>query len=184
MKGIRTYFRRNTIDTSWFKQAFQPLYPLFQNLFFVESIRADLGSCFKFPWDDDTIYEQYIDSCIDQRGDDGLFQSERLIALDQYIDDDWNAIVLAGIPDLKKNRRLKKHILDSTLTSAELESNRVIFFHNYDGAFWQFFTNDADVIGLMIRSQISNTDLDLRYVQYQNDYPSPGEYRDDYPPRV
>lgn len=182
MKGIRTYFRRN--DISWFRQAYWPLYPFLRNLFFVETICAELDPCFKFPWDDDTIFKRYLDSRVDQRGNDGLFQSETLIRYDQYIDDDWNVLVLADIPDLKENRRPKNKILDSTLASTELETGRVIFFHNYDGAFWQFFTNDEQMIDSMLRSQKTNADLYLRYVQYHNDYPNPGAYRDDDPPRV
>jgi hypothetical protein len=87
--GLRTYFRNWKKGRSGFRQAYEPIYPLLNDLFFVEQV---VDSCFKFPWDDDTAYDDFAKSHIERDGNYGLFPSDVLIKLDRYVADDWNAI--------------------------------------------------------------------------------------------
>ena len=181
MRGIRTYFRRWIESKTGFRQAYQCLYPLLGGLYFVEHITS---SGFSFPWDDCSFYDRFVDSCITQDGDYGLFESQTLIDNDQHVSDDWNSIVLADISEVARHRKLTTRVDRKSITSAQVKACRIVFFHNFDGAFWQFFTNDSEVTDRMLSYHAASDDLDLRFVEYEKDYPDPGEYRDDYPPVV
>lgn len=178
MKGIRTYFRR--WRETGFKQSYHCLYPLFGGMYFY---LLDGDCVFHFPWDNDEPSERFLKSAVANDASGRLFPVSALTQNDVYVTDDWNGFVLTNSMDLSTNQIISKSV--TSLTSVPVQKDlRVVFFHNYDGAFWQFFSNDDAFAAKMTATHHENPDLDLRVVDYACDYPDPGRYRDDYPPRA
>lgn len=182
MNGIRTYFRNDDIPESGFQRAYRPLYSLLDGLYFVDAYPRD--SCFSFPWEDETIADACLDASLQVDQGWRLYKAAVLIDHAQYITDDWNAILLSDLGEITSNRTLLNHIQSSAYPINQDKQHRVLFFHNFDGCFWQFFTNDIRFIDAIIKANRSNPDFDLRSVQYDQDYPNPGRYRKDYPPPI
>ena len=178
MNGIRTYFRR--WHDSGFRQSYECLYKLLDEFNFY----LFHGDCiFHFPWEDDSFALRFEESAISHDDKGKLYSANTLTANDIFVSDDWNGITLTDSIDIAQNRRVYEAL--HSLRPTKLDFNgRIIYFHNYDGAFWQFFTNDPSFVNEMIARQTQNTELDLRLVDYQHDYPDPGRYRDDYPPKA
>jgi len=175
MQGIRTYFR--PWRDAGFRQAYECLYPLFGGLWFY----LYRGDCiFRFPWDDEERADRFDSSAIDRDDAGNLYSVTSLIANDVYISDDWNGITLTDTKELATNRRVYEAIHSLPPKRYEFKG-RILFFHNFDGAFWQFFSNDAIFMTRVLESHSRNPAFDLRLVDYERDYPDPGRYSEDYP---
>jgi hypothetical protein len=177
LTGIRTYGAES------FCEAFSPIFEACSGFYFCESTR---DSCFRFPLDDDSVFENYkrAAAATDRNGD-LMFSSSVLFDLATIVDEDWNAIQLLDTQDFRVHRTFEKqrHKL-STTQVARFVQQKIAFFHNYDGCFWQFFTNIDELADTIISAHRDNPRFDLRYVDIAEHYWNVGEFRDDFPPRV
>lgn len=177
MSGIRTYFRKWSESESGFQQAYRCLYPLLGGLYlWVRDPITDAQ--FHWPWDDDKPFQEFINELNRDENGGGQCDVHTLIKNDQYVTDDWNALVLTDVADPKANRTLSNHVVSAVVSPAACREHRIVIFQNVDGVFWQFFTNDQRLIDRMLHVQCDNADLDLRLVNYSKHYPSPGGYDD------
>ena len=138
-----------------FAESFHPIFSYFADLYFYEDSN---DSSFRFPFDDDSVYERYLTLPIATQPDVGfIFDSDVLIEHAGIVDEDWNAISLLDTTDFETHRRFAEQRLGlQEAPDTSFVEQRIIFFHNYDGCFWQFFTN-IDGVADAITDGASNT---------------------------
>lgn len=177
LTGIRAYGAEN------FVEAFAPIFSSLGGLYFRE---AAGDSCFAFPFDDDSVYDGYRRAAIaeDVNGD-LLFPSSVLVESAAIVDEDWNAIQLLDTQDFGVHRRFEQQRHDLAIRPVDrFVHRRIVFFHNFDGCFWQFFTNISGLGDAIVSAHRDNERFDLRHVDITEHYWNVGKYRTDLPPRV
>lgn len=177
LTGVRTYGAES------FCEAFSPIFGAFAGLCFYESAN---DSSFHFPWDDDSVFENYRKAAVaTDRNGDLMLPSSVLIDLATIVNEDWNAIQLLNTQDFRVHRTFEKqrHKISTTPVKSFVHQ-KTIFFHNYDGCFWQFFTNIEKLADTIISAHRDNPRFDLRFVDIGEHYWNVGKFCEDYPPRV
>ena len=100
------------------------------------------------------------------------------------VSDDWNSILLVESDEFRDHLAIAEILYAKNVTFPPLSKLRILYFDNFDGAFWQFFTNDQDIIDRYLEVHSQNENFDLRYVEMKKHFPDPGDYREDFPPGV
>ena len=177
LTGIRIY------SGMTFAESFRPIFSYFAELYFYEDSN---DSSFRFPFDDDSVYEKYLTLPVATQPESGfVFDSDVLIEHAKIVDEDWNAISLLNTTDFKTHRQFENQRLGlREEPNVDFIQQRIIFFHNYDGCFWQFFTNIDGVTDSILQAHRGSVDVDLRWVNIREHYWNVGDYRADYPEPV
>ena len=177
LTGLRVY------GADSFREAFSPLFGSFDGLYFRE---PQNDSCIRFPFDDDSVHERYRNSALHEAvNGDLLFRSQTLIKFADIIDEDWNAIDLLDTTDFKLHRKFERQRLQLREDEAsQILDQRIVFFHNFDGCFWQFFTNINGLAQMVVNNHRTTMRIDLRYVNICEHYWNVGSLRKDYPTPV
>lgn len=174
LTGIRIYSGKT------FAESFECIFPFFNDLFFFEPPN---DSCFRFPFDDDSVFENYRATSIANDKNNGMmFDADTLLALADFVSEDWNGISLLDTREFSPHKKFESQIFDLRQNNEiRFVDQKILCFYNFDGSFWQFFTNIDGVTDAMILNHRGNHGVDLRHVDIRVNYWNVGEYRDDFP---
>jgi len=181
VNGIRTYFRKWDDSLTWFESSYSVLSNLCKGFYFFDE-KAE-GS-FQFPYDDETRYENYVSACVSSTKERRLYKADFLFENMDIVSDDWNSILLIDSREFRDHLAIEKILYAENVTFPPMRKMRILYIRNFDGSFWEFYTNDQGLIDRYLEVHSTNKNFDLRYVEMKKHFPDPASYRDDFPPRV
>jgi len=170
IQGIRFYPDSLTIEPPFFIHGriehrrsdfdyiFRPVYGLLETL----NVK-DLEDVVQWPWDmpEDDI-ESRLAAVESMKGQilPGHYCGKCLDLLGPYVQDDWNELLLINSP------------FDGDLQS-EWPSDRFALLHDWDGVYWECYSNDIKIIAGLVDAHKGDKHLNIYQVDHMHDYPNP-----------
>jgi hypothetical protein len=172
IQGIRFYPDSLTIDPPFFIHGrieqcrsdfdyiFRPIYDLLEDLN-VE----DLEDVVQWPWDmPEGDIEDRLAKVEAMKGHAmaGYYSGKCLDILGPYVQDDWNELLLVSSP-----------FDGDPYARSEWPSERFALLHDWDGIYWECFSNDPKIIDALIKVHKGDEHLNTYKVDHRHDYPNP-----------
>ena len=191
LAGLRFYARSREVDDT-FAGCFAPLFDLWDGLFFYGEPADDV---FAWPWEEDeedasSHHARFLARSV-WVGEPNVYGAvPRIVpaaAVAEFaslVSDDWNAFTLAETRVPGSLKHLTERVERLTHVPRPGDDRRVSFFRNFDGCFWEVFTNDPRAVPALLRAHGGNPAWDLRAVTYPKHAGNPGRFRPDEPPPV
>jgi hypothetical protein len=110
---------------------------------------------------------------VDKRG---VMPASALERFGRYVSDDWNSALLfqSGALGFARMRAISEAVMYRD-EHAEFEECHAaaLYFHNWDGVYWEIFCKDATLIEHLVAAHRNEERLRMYKVDFRLDYPNP-----------